>query len=92
MASRRIQTFGRKPVVGDLVLTKGDVKDEDVCDDQDDVVLDENNNQKPLNDNSEITILDENNIHNYELKDVVLPIYGSKTVIPNDSILSSLIE
>jgi tRNA pseudouridine13 synthase len=70
---------------------KGEVKDEDVCEDQEDVIIDENN-QKQTEDNSEIKVLDGENIHNYELKDVVLPVYGSKTVIPNDSILSSLIE
>jgi tRNA pseudouridine13 synthase len=31
LASRRISRFGKEPCVGDLVLAKGEVKDEDVC-------------------------------------------------------------
>ncbi|KAF2882212.1 hypothetical protein ILUMI_23954 [Ignelater luminosus] len=83
IVSRRIKEFGLKPVVGDIVLLKGtegavveDIQDVNNCEDQ----------ELPNSINQEIKILSEDDLNNYTIYDIVLPLPGYDVQYPENEV------
>lgn len=89
MASFRISTFGNKLVLGDLVAKRREafLVDEDIEGDllEEEVELDDK--YKGIND-FDLETVTESNINNYTIYDVLIPIVGGTTSLPDSSNLT----
>ncbi|KAL0236330.1 hypothetical protein GEMRC1_002912 [Eukaryota sp. GEM-RC1] len=79
LATFRLETFGDVPVVGDFVLESGDVIDRDEAVDcgDDDVV-----NESQISSIPKIKVLTAEDLDKYTIADVVLPLVGEDSLIP----------
>ncbi|KAJ3012435.1 hypothetical protein HKX48_006283 [Thoreauomyces humboldtii] len=87
MATERLEKYGSKPVIGDLVISDAAGKDAMVVDDQDDAVPQPKNGQAVAIDiNKDIAILEtEEDCAKYTMADVVLPLPGFQVMYPKNS-------
>jgi tRNA pseudouridine13 synthase len=83
VTSTRIMKFGNKVLVGDLVSTVSDRVDDDAEDDE------KSNLSKFLTD---ITVVTEENIGQYSITDVVMPLIGKSVRLPENPVLKELFE
>lgn len=103
VVSKRLSTFGPKPIVGDLVYapgsSDGDVDPEmeleneeaeqvepeaDPSSDKDDDG--EKSNKKAQRNQRKVIFIDDNNIHNYTINDVLLPLPGFDITYPANEV------
>ncbi|CAK62665.1 unnamed protein product (macronuclear) [Paramecium tetraurelia] len=92
MASMRIKQFGNKIVVGDIVSAT--ILDEGVAEEGEEIVqqVAEDEEQQKNQTISACVLVTEQNISQYTFDQIVLPIYGHKITIPEESIASSLLK
>ncbi|CAD8118419.1 unnamed protein product [Paramecium sonneborni] len=95
MASMRLQQYGNKLVVGDIV--SGNVNEEGAEDEGDEIIqqqqiVDDDEKQQKNQTISQCILVTEQNISQYTFDKVVLPIYGHKINIPEESIVSKLLQ
>ncbi|XP_008550733.1 pseudouridylate synthase 7 homolog [Microplitis demolitor] len=96
IVSRRIQKFGRKPIVGDLVYAtqsnldkkqqqKFQVNDEEFNeilnnDNDDKIDIDFEDDEKSL---PEVKIINQSDLSNYTFADIIIPLPGHKVIYPS---------
>ncbi|CAD8124141.1 unnamed protein product [Paramecium sonneborni] len=93
MASMRLQKYGNKVVVGDIV--SANVTEEGADNEEDDIIqqiTEEDEKQYKKQTVSTCILVTELNISQYTFDQVVLPIYGHKITIPEESIVSQLLQ
>lgn len=83
IVSRRIKEFGLKPIVGDIVLLKGT---EGAVEDIQDVNDCEEDEELPNRISQEIKILSEEDLNNYTIYDIVLPLPGYDVQYPENEV------
>ncbi|KAL0210556.1 hypothetical protein RCL1_004992 [Eukaryota sp. TZLM3-RCL] len=83
LVSFRIEKYGADPIVGDLVfLNQSDVEGELYCDDE--MIEDDSvESTVALSTIPQVVEISAENIHNYNLTDVVLPLIGSDVGVAN---------
>ncbi|XP_057372375.1 pseudouridylate synthase 7 homolog [Daphnia carinata] len=101
VVSKRLSTFGPKPIVGDLVYAPGssndDVDPEIEMENEDQVEAEtdqsnekdvdgEKSNKKAQRNQRKVIFIDENNIHNYTINDVLLPLPGFDITYPANEV------
>ncbi|XP_070192243.1 pseudouridylate synthase 7 homolog isoform X2 [Littorina saxatilis] len=92
MASRRIKTFGLKPVVGDLVLPSGAVADAEVepemvdADGENGSQEEEHPQNKKTRERVKPIVLEDGKVSQYTIYDVVLPLPGFDVLYPNNEV------
>ncbi|XP_076468896.1 pseudouridylate synthase 7 homolog [Babylonia areolata] len=87
VTSRRIKTFGLKPVVGDLVLPHGAAAD--LADTEEQESEEQDTDQKPAKKTRpQPIVLDETTVSQYSIYDVVLPLPGFDVLYPNNEVRS----
>jgi len=82
VTSERIKTFGNKVLIGDLVSSASDISSE---------VL-ENSKGKEEEFNKDIQEVTEDNINDFTIYDVVMPLIGKSVKIPENSDIKALYE
>lgn len=101
VVSKRLSTFGPKPIVGDLVYAPGSI-DDDVDPEMEienetpvEAKTDQPNekdgdgeksNKKAQRNQRKVIFIDENNIHNYTINDVLLPLPGFDITYPANEV------
>jgi tRNA pseudouridine13 synthase len=77
--SKRIEMFGLQPCVGDLVQTKKS-RQQRIHD------------KKEANDNDGVSYITEENVHEFTIEDVVLPLPGHSVLYPKNQSIVFLIS
>ncbi|CAD8099677.1 unnamed protein product [Paramecium primaurelia] len=92
MASMRLNQYGNKIVVGDIV--SANVMDEGVAEEGEEIIqqIVEDEEQQKNQTISACILVTEQNISQFTFDQIVLPIYGHKITIPEESIVSTLLQ
>lgn len=78
VASYRFRTYGQKVVIGDLVMQNDNINDNEIIDDN-------SNSKIKFNiPNEQILLVTEENIHSFTIFDIVLPIIGTLSKLPEN--------
>ena len=80
VTSDRFKLFGRKVLIGDLVSSESDLGSD----------IDEEEETKQNEKHQEVTVVTEQNINNYTLFDVVMPLIGKSVKFPENEDLKNM--